>query len=625
MLKPSPTFRYFIVKTLLVMGFLSLERLIFYVFNSNFFSAVGIIEFFQGFRFDAVATAYGLLPVYVIMVAFFPIVHKPRVQKFINYYTISIIVLFTALNLIDTIYFRFTLKRSTWDLLNFISTGDDALRLIPRFLVDFWYIFVLFFLLTFLAIKMNRMWNWKSRKASLLQNLFFSTIILFISVVGARGGLQLKPLNIQDASRYSNGQNVPLLLSTPFTMMKTVNSEHLKPLNYFDNQRVITNYFNPHIILAQSETIHKKNIIILVMESLSREYVGQYNEGKGFTPFLDSLMGKSLVFRNAYANGKRSIEALPAIFSALPNLMNEAYRTSPYAGNQLQSLASILRGFNYTSHFFHGGRNGTMGFDSYTVSAGFDNYYGLDQYPSKNDFDGNWGIYDIPYFKYVARFQAGLKQPFMCGIFSLSAHHPYSLPAGYQGNCPAGPLPIHKTVCYSDDALRHYFKIAATQPWYQESVFLITADHTAQSASPKYKTTSGIYAIPLIIFDPSNPNGYEVIKTTQQADITPTLLNYLGFPVNMIAFGQSAIDTNSKGMAVNYLNGLYQLIEDDHIILFDGQHVVAAFASDENGTEHALDNNMPAVLESEKKLKSIIQQYNKRLVENDLLPSGQKQ
>lgn len=619
MFKTTTALSLFVRKTLLFLGFMTICRIIFLLFNINYFNSVGFSEFFHGFRFDFVTAVYGLFPFYVALTFLFKFLDNRVFVRIINAYFAIATILFIALNCIDVIYFKFTFKRMTWDIFNLVATGDDVLGLIPQFIADYWYIILIFLLLSYSVIRLNRLGNTACKEQSLKLNALYSMLIITGLVFAARGGFQLKPLGIIDASRYTEGQNVPLVLSTPFTLMKTFSSEKLKKSHYFEDEAEALNYFNPVLNIQSDSQGVRKNLVVIIMESFSREYIGFYNNGKGYTAFLDSIMGHSIVFNHAFANGKRSIEALPAIFSALPNLMNEAYSTSPYSGNRIESLASILGKKGYNTHFFHGGKNGTMGFDSYAKLAGFDFYYGLNEYENKNDFDGSWGIYDIPYFQYLASEQDKLREPFMTAIFSLSAHHPYKLPSGYTSDCPEGKLPIHPTICYSDDALRKYFGRVKNTDWYKNTLFIITADHTAQSINKKYNTSKGIYAIPLIFFDPSSSHHKLIENTVQQADITPSALDYLGLPTRMISFGKSAFDPAQEGLAVNYLSGLYQLIENEHTILFDGEQVVSAFEHNQNGLDvKPILKPSDPLRKSEKKLKAIIQEYNQRMIDNKL-------
>ncbi len=137
-------------------------------------------------------------------------------------------------------------------------------------------------------------------------------------------------------------------------------------------------------------------------------------------------MQQGLTFTNAFANGKRSIEALPSILSSLPAIMDNAFVTSLYSSNPIESLAAILKNKGYQTSFFHGGKNGTMGFDNFTKLVGIDAYFGLNEYPNEEDYDGNWGIYDEPYLQYFCNQISLMKEPFFTSVFTLSSHHPYS-------------------------------------------------------------------------------------------------------------------------------------------------------------------------------------------------------
>ena len=599
---------------------MSVCRLVFFLINKNYFSSPGLTDFLHGFRFDLVAITWVLLPFYLFMVIPVKQIQSLLHLQFINSFYRIMVCLFILANNIDVIYFKFILKRSTWDVLAFVSTGNDVVSLVPLFLMDYWYMVLIAVVLFYIFLRIDKKIILKeSNDENMTQQLVYSVFIVLILILGARGGLQLKPLNIIDASRYSAPQNVPLLINTPFSIIKTLNTGRLELKNYMEPSRAKM-LFNPHIQLDGDSSKEFKNVVIIIMESFSKEYVGFFHNGKGYTTFLDSLMGHSLVFENAFANGKKSIEALPAIFSGLPNLMNASYNNSSYAGNNISSLASELKPFGYSSHFFHGGKNGTMGFDSYVHFVGFDFYYGKDQYNNEEDFDGNWGIYDLPFFQYIAKKQLSMKEPFLTGFFSLSAHHPYILPSNFEGNCPDGELPIHPTICYSDQALKKYFEKIKDAPWYQNSVFLITADHTAQNVDPRYGTSKGIYSIPLVIFDPSVAQSKIISKVTQQADITPTILDYLGLPANMIIFGQSALDQTQKGFAINYLNNIYQYIDDDYTILFDGENTISAYENQKDPLfkVNLMDQNESKIELSELKLKAIIQTYNNRMINNTL-------
>ena len=161
------------------------------------------------------------------------------------------------------------------------------------------------------------------------------------------------------------------------------------------------------IFLQKTKPFSNDNVVIIILESFAREYIGSLNHGleggkyEGYTPFIDSLIKVSLTFDVSIANGKKSIDAMPSILASVPSL-ETPYTISHYANNQINGLPELLKKKGYYSAFFHGAPNGSMGFDSFSRVAGFDDYFGLDQYPEKNDFDGMWGVWDEPFFKFFA-------------------------------------------------------------------------------------------------------------------------------------------------------------------------------------------------------------------------------
>lgn len=606
----------------------TLCRILFLTFNLNYFPTPGLEIFLVGLRFDLTGITLIFLP--YIFFQMFPIPWKgSRTHEiFMKWLFHSINGLALLVAILDFEYFKFTLKRSSWDLFSLIGLSGDVPSLLPQFLKDYWYLFLIWGLLFYGSLIMYRLIAVPDRKQIPFKwywdvPMFLAVVVLWI--IGGRGGVQLRPLDIIDASRYTTARNVPLMLNTPFTIIKTMDKNTLEPRDYFDEAELDHIYQPINTIQGESDT-PPMNVVILILESFSKEYIGAYNNGNGYTPQLDDLMSRSIVFTHAFANGKKSIEALPAIFSGIPSLMTDPYILSPYSGNEVKSIASELKPYGYTSSFFHGGKNGTMGFNSFTGSAGFDHYYGKDEYPDETDFDGNWGIFDEPYLQYVVKELDRMPEPFLTSIFTLSSHHPYKIPEEHKGRFPKGELPIHETIGYTDHALGRFFEAASQTEWFDHTIFLITADHTAQSHGAKYATSAGIYAVPLIIFDPRNAVGTTIDEVTQHCDILPTLIDYLGFPAQILAYGGSNFDHDRMGFTVNYLNGLYQYITPDRLMKFDGNKVIGYY---DYHVDSLLKNNLvkeePELVErDERRIKAIIQSYNHRMINNQLTIPAQQ-
>jgi len=632
-----------IIRLAIILDLYWMSRLLLWVFNPLYFSGLGFSGFFEvlfyGLRFDISALMMVNLPIIFLCLLPFNFTYNKIYQQITSFifYLFNSIAL--AANFIDIIYFRFTLKRTSGDIFNYFANEDSQfLGLIPQFIFDFWYIFLLWlafiFLMIFSCKKIQPELKTSSKSKIKVYSLriIFSLLFLFISIIGIRGGFQLKPISIIQAGQYAEGKNLTLILNTPFSIIKTINQKALKPVKYFANEDEAIRIYSPeHKVVSDSlsEEFNALNVVIIIMESFSSEHISalnpepdpEYSGGdyKGYTPFLDSLIYESLAF-NGFANGKRSIEGIPAILSSLPALMNYDFITSIYSGNKVSSIANLLKNKAYTSSFFHGGTNGTMGFEAFTKMAGFDKYYGRSEYNNENDYDGKWGIYDEEFFQYFANELNKTKKPFLSVFFSLSSHHPYSIPEKHKNKFKKGKLEIHESIGYSDYSLAKFFISASKMPWFENTLFVITADHTSENYYPQYQTMLGNYSIPIVFYRPNSELKCFTKQIAQQIDIMPSVLSFLNFDKDYIAFGKDLFNEQTDNFAVSYLNENYQIIKGDNVLSFNGKESVSLhnYKLDNLLKNNLIEKEDSVRNEMETFLKAIIQQYNDRIINNNL-------
>ncbi|MBA7520254.1 Phosphoglycerol transferase I [subsurface metagenome] len=612
---------------LLVLFFFT--RLLFWILNYSYFSSLGTWEtlklFFFGIQFD-VSTIIGFNSLFILLHLL------PGNYKYHRNYQLALKIIFLTVNtfilagnFIDCEYFKFTNKRITADILKYVFLSNDTINLLPQFIKDFWYL-----LLGWILLMTTTWFIYPVQKQDIkLQSIkpfgyilqgVLSVLLLGIFLVGFRG-IRLKPYRIIDAARYTKTQFTTLVLNTPFTFLKTINKSDLQLKNYFPEEE-IKNFHDPVHRFETEKDFSYQNVVIIILESFSREYIGSYNPYKGYTPFLDSLIAHSLVFPNSFANGKRSIEAMPSIIASLPTLMNDSYVSSSYSTNSITSFANLLEKKGYSTSFFHGGSNGTMGFDNFANIAGIDEYYGRNEYNNEADYDGNWGIYDEEFLQYFAIKLNSFRQPFFSTLFTLSSHHPYSVPDKYKGKFRKGELNIHEVIQYTDYALKKFFETASVMPWYSNTLFVITADHTALASLPYYRNKVGQYAVPIFFFHPSDSSLIGTYQTLiQHCDILPSVMSYLNYDEPFFSFGYPVFDKTSDHFVINYTNGLYHLIEADYCLFFDGSGSVSLYNLE---TDSLFQNNLlgkaPAVQSNlENKIKAIIQTYNNRLINNEMV------
>jgi phosphoglycerol transferase MdoB-like AlkP superfamily enzyme len=545
------------------------------------------------------------------------------VTKFLFVLVNSVLI---AFNIIDVKFFEFEGKRLTGDFFTKEWLGDDFVTLLPEFIRDYWYMFLISFLFFYILIKKYPVGTYKEQDSNIdttdikdkIKQLVIGVLIVGLGFVFARGGLELKPIGVITAARYSTPKHMALVLNSPFTIIKTINRRTLKEYDYYSDKELDSIYSPIHKYNAK-EGFRKKNIVIIILESFGREYSGFLNDTVGYTPNLDSIMHKGLVFRNAYANGRRSIEALPSIFSSLPSLMDRAFVNTQFVSNSIDGLGSILGREGYETSFFHGGKNGTMGFDNFTKLAGIEKYYGKREYGNLKDYDGNWGIFDEPYLQYFSKEISKMKEPFFTSVFTLSSHHPYTIPVQYKNKFPKGELINTESIGYADYALGEFFKTASKQKWFNNTLFVLTADHTAQAKKNFYKTSIGRYAIPIIFYAPGDTTIRGVSDLVcQQSDIMPSILDYLNYSNPFVAFGNSVFVEDSNSFAISYLSGIYQLINTKIAISFDGERVIKAIDVDSVKKDKEQKVDSLYINKAERLIKGIIQQYNYRMNNNIL-------
>ncbi len=627
-----------ILKFLLTLFLLLLTQIAMYVFNPSIFSIDGVKDMFS---IALGATRFGISSTVVFLSPFLFLSILPIKQREYKYYRI-IKEFFYALgtnlililNCIDIGYYKFTYKRITYDFFNYLGVGGDFKELIPQFARDYWHIVVLFIVLNIIFGILKHQIDKKYTAQLIVANKkwYLTSSLMFLVLgglffLGQRGGIQLRPLSIIHSNLYTSSQNSTLVLNTPFTLYRTWGKEGIEPVIYFKDKTKMNSYFGPIIYPENNNTdtlftepleIGKTNVVVIILESFSEEYLN------GYAPFLSSLAKKSIVF-NGYANGKRSIDGIPAILSALPILTDESFITSQYSSNNLSSFASLLKPYNYQTSFFHGGYNGSMGFDGYSKNVGYDNYYGRKEYNNDKDYDGNWGIFDEPFLQYMVKELDKHTQPFTSVVFTLSSHHPYTIPSKHKGRFPKGTMIVHETVGYTDYALKRFFEQAQTKPWFKNTLFIITADHSAATQEPKYRTQLGQFRIPMIFYHPSLKQGLHIDQVMQQSDILPTAMNLLHYPKPIVAFGQNQFNSKEK-FYILLLNGEYLLMQGDYVCKYNqGIGAKLFFLPKDQSTKEDIGNKNKTLLDNYiLKTQAIVQEYNTRLIENKMLFEDEK-
>jgi len=617
-------FEQFVVslkRLLILLGVYFLLRLLFLLFNYQEFSEAHftniLLAFLIGIRFDLSSICLINSPILLLSLLPFSFAITRKYQLFLRILFLVLNVPFIFLNLIDVEFFKFINRRISFNIVGIAGdVGNQSLQL----LYNYWHIplllilfsIALFYFFPFIGKIKTKKLNYK---LSLLYILLAATVIVY----SIRGGWQLKPLNPINAFVIQPSILGNVVLNSSFSFITSASAPAIEKVNYFASDEDMMRQLLPTSFTHKFPTT-KDNVVIIILESFNREHMGR-GLSNGYTPFLDSLASAGYFFNNNYANGMTSIDGAAAVLASIPYFSNESYITSRYQSNTLYGLGRILGYNNYTTAFFHGGKNGTMGFDAFTSRAGFEHYYGRDEYyddgGSKENYDGTWGIFDEPFLQYSIKKISDFKEPFGISIFTLSSHQPYTIPKQYKDKFSKGEIPVHETVGYTDYALKKFFESAQKTNWYKNTLFILTADHTQDHFRPEYRSVLGDFSIPLIFYHPSKKLPLDTSKVTQQADIMPTIINYLGIKTNnLLPFGGS-IFNDSEGMAINFSYQLYRLITKDYFLELSPQGQSTLYHYHDWYKQHPVKDKEDIRLAYEKKLKAYIQYYCNGMLEND--------
>jgi phosphoglycerol transferase MdoB-like AlkP superfamily enzyme len=596
------------------------SRLLFLLFNRGNFTNLDVTTFLGGALFDL--SAIGFINLLFILLHLIPGNFKYH-KKYqfglkVGFYVVNLV--FIATNFVDLEYYKFTGRRSSFGLITAKGMEHEIGGLIISFLQEFWYILVGFLLLAILlwrALSKPRIIFPLERltRALVLKQTGIMLLSLGVGLLMARGGWGEKPLRIVDAINYSSLGNSALVLNTPFSIMKTAGKKEALIDPKFYSTAELNAIFNPVYTSAPEGAPIKKNVVIFILESF-----GDENLHRGFTPFIDSLATQSYYFKNGFANGKVSIDAVPSTLSSIPSLMNTSIISSGYSLNKVYGLPKIMKKQGYTTSFFHGAFNGSQNFDQYCKVAGFDQYYGKNEYVGPEAFDGSWGIFDEDFMQFFNKKLTSFKQPFFSTLFTISSHNPYTVPAKYKGKFLKGSRKIQESIGYTDYSLRQFFKSAQKEAWYQNTLFVIVADHTcSEPTADEYRTNVGKFRIPILFFDPSNPSFKGVQeKNFQQIDVLPSILDYLKINDQVVTYGKPF--TSSKNYVVYYLDNIYHLIQDDYYLAFDGQKAIGLynFKTDALLKENLMGKDPKRAAVMTRFIKAYVQSFNERMIADQL-------
>ncbi len=597
-------------------------RLVFFAFNHYLFPNHSVGEFLtifiSGARFDLSALVYVNLLVIAGHILPIPQRSTTGYQTGLKWIFFLFNGLALCFELADIEFFKFTLRRTS---INLADQANDVLSLFVTAVIDFWYLVVIFIVLMRLA-------HWLYRKTeklrlpkslSLIPQIIVLLVAAGLTVIAARGGLQLFPIMPITAAQYvTDVRSAPLVSNTTLNIIHSVQQRRVEPYTFY-SQEELDQQFTLHRKDKTPGLPNKQNIMIIIMESHGKNVMSRYNDYEGFTPFLDSMIGEGLSSKITYANGRQSNQGIVSILSGIPALMEDPLMISSYQNNKINSIGSYLKGMGYTSHFFHPGNNGTFSLDRYAKYVGFDGYYGNDEFGNDRYYDGNWGAFDYPFNKWTVRELSKLDTPFCSVLLSINSHHPFNVEPWFEELHP-NMSEYERSFRYADACLRVFFEEAAKTDWFDNTLFVLTADHMGYVNEGHYKTRYGMYEVPIVFYHPDGSLKGMTPNTIQHTDLLPSLLDYVNYPEPFSCFGHSIFDHEKPPYSYMFVNGIYQVVDTSHILLFDGNKSLGLFdyKVDPLLKNNLMEKDLLTGKRLEARLKLVIQRHHGAMIGNEL-------
>ena len=597
-----------LLRLLAVLLLFSLSRWLVYLLNTEFFNHLTLGQSFRllfvGMRFDGVVLAYANLPLILLFCLPLKLIYNRFLQSLIDIWYVVANSALILLNMIDVVYFRYVGSRMTSDCLKVFDHMDVGYATIAKeIFTDYWYMLVMMILIVLLLIVVVKRTRLVLGDKVLTNRWYFTQwvsflVFLVLTIIACRGGLQSKPINRATALQHTDSQNIPILLNTFFTMVKVDETSMNEELHWYDPEEMDfspIHYSTQANRFVEGDSVFQPNLVYLVLESVGQEMVTYYHRDRLFpiTPFLDSLLSKSLTF-DGRANGRRSFEEMPSLLSGLPALTEVNLAASRKYSDSLESLGMVLRSQGYRTKLYELRARG--------------------KHPSgKEAFDG-------PSLQSCLRGLNELPQPFAAMIHTGSTAYPYTLPHGFE--MPEESYVwsrFEKSVYYTDHALRDFFKEASSQPWFDSTLFVITADHANnEHYQPEYNNIWGMYSIPIAFYMPSRLKAQRCEEIAQQIDLNVSILSALGINDTVFSFGRNVFDSLSEPSFIAYINLTYQYSDGNYLLQSDGEKTISVFNIKD---DRLLNDNLIDRIQCPdlaRKLRERIQEYRNRLVNHQL-------
>ncbi len=618
----------------------SLARLALYLVYHEDFQSLGLLEvlsaFAVGLRFDISIAVMGIFLPLLFMMLPFRWAHHAYWQRLWGWLIYLVVLLLVFMLAADTIYFGVVHRHVGSEI------GAMSEDIGPMVALAFGQYGVMLLLFTLGAAFGALLWRRlvhpvPAAPRRVWPRLVSIVLALLLFVILGRGGWSGKPISVGDAFFSNSVAQGYLALNGAFAVTRALNDSAPPLRDFMPQDEAISR--TQHTLAGSSTPFHdanfpiyqqarfsghgsKPNVVVLMLESWGALHIDALREQMhlpplGVTPNFDSLAKQGRLYTHFYGNGQRSIQGAEAILASLPTLPGMPFLGEGIEQNRQSFLGELAQAQGYKTFFLQSSDRGSFRFDSIAARAGFSTYKGAEDMPELHEHKkaaSTWGTWDHNTFQEAHQLFAKARQPFLGYIFTSTTHVPWLIPdqrwRKYTSDSDRDKF--LNSLLYADWALGEFIAAAKKAGYYDNTIFVLTADH-ANEFVEHAEITPNLYHIPLLIVGPGVKPGIDE-RIGSQFDITPTIADLGNWSTGYAGLGRSLLDESAGNERVSFgiRGNVFDLISSRGWVSHDLTH---RLGNAPGMSPHATD-------EMERNLLAEYQTISRLLVENRVVPSG---
>ncbi len=505
---------------------------------------------------------------------------KPVLLRVVSVYTYVLLPLVALLVTIDLELYSAWGFRLDATPLQYLNTPAEMLASTAS--APVWLLLLAFVLLTGLGVAgfkwIRSKWenSPKRNMRHLAGELLFSLFLLALLVLPLRGGWQQIPLNQSDVyfsqKIFANHAGV----NVPWNVMHSVikkNHNTKNPYQYLEEkqaQALVQELYQPKSdSVASLLRVKRPNVLFIILESYTAKLIGALGGPPEVTPNFNALAKEGILFQNIYAAGDRSEKGMVALLSGYPVQTTTSIIKTPKKTERLPQLASELKRLGYRTSYYYGGELAFANIKSYLINGQYDQLLEKSDFPSEN-YNSKWGVHDHILFDKVLVDHQVPKEPFLTTIFTLSSHEPYDIPrpAAFKGTDEV--TQFKNSFHYTDWALGRFIAAAKKQPWWQNTLVVLVADHGHPFPGRDQNDAPSKFRIPLLLTGGALAVKDSVVTNIgSQTDLVPTLLQQMGVPTHQFAWSKNLLDAKATPFAFYVFNDGFGMVTPKGTVTFD--------------------------------------------------------